>query len=555
MREPEMQYRNLREAIISANLQTGATLRNQWVYEDESNLEALRILDYESEDDGRRQIRAVFPVSPGEEGRCMGEPPGRWPLYRLPELEPFQRVYLCQDERSAEAARSMGLVATTAALGCYKLHKTDFSPLAGRDVVVLPNIDQEGRVFVNRATSILARQLPPAEVRVMKLPGVGLHGGLCEFMLMRHPKEPAEIGADIDEMVDELPEYCTLHLPAPTMNRMLDVRPAPVQWLWPERIVMGKLNLLYGSSGTSAQECWKSLLGIELAARVSRGMPWPDGSGAAPLGSVVMLVYEDGLADTIRPMLEQAGADLSRIFALGPARRKPGGRPELTSVDGMHRAIDEAVLRSPGGKGEVKLVLIDPMTWYLSGNANATLRALATLAHERNVAVVMVMPFDSQAGGLARLRAMSGPVLTAARLAWLAVADAGDGERRLLLPVKSSLLGREPAGLAFRIVDGRVQWEKGAVHLRPQDVLLARRGQKKPGPPPAKRIAAADWLRQRLAAGPVYVGNHGWPEAGSLRLQAKDAGLAWGTVLRAFRSIKAASERCEATGRYRWRLV
>jgi hypothetical protein len=46
MREPELQYRNLREAIISANLQTGATLRNEWVYEDESNLEAFRILDY-----------------------------------------------------------------------------------------------------------------------------------------------------------------------------------------------------------------------------------------------------------------------------------------------------------------------------------------------------------------------------------------------------------------------------------------------------------------------------------------------------------------------------
>lgn len=552
MRKTQPDYPNLKEAILAADYQTASTLVNEFVYNDDDGLEAFRVLDYQSEDDGRRQTRTIWPVSLSEDGWCIGDPPRPWPLYRLPEMTPFQRVYVCQDERGAEAARSMGLIATTFAHGCFCVDKTDWSPLAGRDVVLLPSNDQAGRVFVRRVTAILARLLPPAEVRVLQLPGLGEHAGVWEFQLQRHPRPLQQIGQDIDEMADALPEYWLIgyRLP-PEPTRLDNITPARVQWLWPGRIALGKLNLLYASTAWG-----ESLLGIDIAARVSRGAPWPDGSGLSPRGSVIFLNYDDILADTIRPELEKAGADLTRIFAPGQTARSQSGRPRLTAISSLHWAIDRALVNGPGGWGDgtpVKLVLIEPMSWHLSGNAKAALSALANLAAERGLAVLMVIPLCMQPNSLRRLRASGRLDLPGVRTAWLAVPDAAESERRLLLPLKSTLVDTEPTGLAFRIKQGHLEWEKEPVNLNASDLLLTHRKQKRRGPPPAKRAIAEQWLRDRLAAGAAYVGHPNAREPGSLRSESREAGLSWSTVRRAFGTIGAVSERCRETGRYWWR--
>src|SRR5438128_540885 len=75
------------------------------------------------------------------------------------------------------------------------------------------------------------------------------------------------------------------------------VEPAPVRWLWPGYIPLGKLTVLDGDPALG-----KSTLLLDLAARVSTGAPMPDGSPGlhAP---VCLLSAEDALADTIRPRL------------------------------------------------------------------------------------------------------------------------------------------------------------------------------------------------------------------------------------------------------------
>ena len=83
-----------------------------------------------------------------------------------------------------------------------------------------------------------------------------------------------------------------------------DVDREQVTWLWPGRIPRGKLVVLDGDPGVG-----KSTLTI--AAKVSTGSPFPD--GARPeRGDVILLSAEDDIADTIRPRLEAAGADLNR---------------------------------------------------------------------------------------------------------------------------------------------------------------------------------------------------------------------------------------------------
>lgn len=89
------------------------------------------------------------------------------------------------------------------------------------------------------------------------------------------------------------------------------VAPRPVEWLWPGRVPLGKVTILSGDPNLG-----KSFLTLDLAARVSAGLPWPDGTGPAARGSVILLSAEDDVADTLVPRLVAAGADLSRVVAI-----------------------------------------------------------------------------------------------------------------------------------------------------------------------------------------------------------------------------------------------
>src|SRR4249920_3366769 len=87
-----------------------------------------------------------------------------------------------------------------------------------------------------------------------------------------------------------------------------DVRPAAVDWLWPGYLVRGKLALLDGDPGMG-----KSLLTIDLAARLSRGQAFSDGTPITRLCTSIVISAEDGAADTVLPRAEAAGADLARL--------------------------------------------------------------------------------------------------------------------------------------------------------------------------------------------------------------------------------------------------
>jgi len=99
----------------------------------------------------------------------------------------------------------------------------------------------------------------------------------------------------------------------PRIVRLADVRPEKVAWLWRGYIPLAKVTLLDGDPALG-----KSNLTLDLAARVSRGLCMPDGSRSDLTGpaGVVLLNAEDGLGDTIRPRLEAAGGDLTRVDAL-----------------------------------------------------------------------------------------------------------------------------------------------------------------------------------------------------------------------------------------------
>ena len=104
-----------------------------------------------------------------------------------------------------------------------------------------------------------------------------------------------------------------------------EVQSQPVQWLWEGRIPFGKVTLLDGDPGSG-----KSLLAMDLAARVSRGaaMPLARTKPSSP-ANVVLYNDDDNLGDTVRPRFEAAGADLSRIRCVdGKIMRRGHSRAE-----------------------------------------------------------------------------------------------------------------------------------------------------------------------------------------------------------------------------------
>src|SRR5258708_2478248 len=86
-----------------------------------------------------------------------------------------------------------------------------------------------------------------------------------------------------------------------------------IEWLWPERIPLGLVTVIEG-----AVNLGKSLLMADLAARVTRGAPWPGRVEGPQQAGGVLFVGEEhgGWQKMAYPRLKQAGADLGPVLPL-----------------------------------------------------------------------------------------------------------------------------------------------------------------------------------------------------------------------------------------------
>ena len=294
--------------------------------------------------------------------------------------------------------------------------------------------------------------------------------------------------------------------------RMGDVASESLEWLWPLRIGLGKLTLLVGDPGLG-----KSFLTVDLAARVSRGAGWPDDRQSfAPQGSVILLNAEDNPSDTIRPRLEAAGADLTRIMTLCPSDGKGTGIKRQFSL-----AANMALLRDALAEiGDCRLLVVDPIAAYTgsadmnnNGDMRSLLFPLSELAAEHRVAVVAVSHLIKRHTRKAIHRALgSMAFVAAARSVWCVAEDPDHTRRRLLLPVKSNLTA-EAKGLAFRLEmaprdrTAHVAWDWEPVERSIDEVLEANlyrsiRFQKKL----VRETGTVRWLREQLSSGPLSWG-------------------------------------------------
>lgn len=90
-----------------------------------------------------------------------------------------------------------------------------------------------------------------------------------------------------------------------------NITPLPINWLWDGWLAAGKVHILGGAPGTG-----KTTIALALAATLTIGGRWPDGTRAA-IGNVAIWSGEDDPADTLIPRLALAGADLNRVYFVG----------------------------------------------------------------------------------------------------------------------------------------------------------------------------------------------------------------------------------------------
>lgn len=279
---------------------------------------------------------------------------------------------------------------------------------------------------------------------------------------------------------------------------LADVQPVPTKWIWKDRLAQGKLNIIVGDPGLG-----KSTVTLDVAATVTTGRPWPDAPGDPnEIGSVILLCAEDGLADTIRPRLDAAGADLSRVYSLNAVRRRDGFLAPFNLKTDVPR-LEEAIRKL----GDVKVVIIDPVAAYTgdtddnkNGAVRGLLAPLAELADRFGVAVILVSHMNKGDGGKSAYRVMGSlAFVAAARTVWAVHRDPTDPGRRLMLRSKNNL-SPVRTGLAFRIADGRVHWESGVVEMEADDALAS---ESKAQTQPRELEGAVAFLRELLADGPV----------------------------------------------------
>jgi hypothetical protein len=290
-----------------------------------------------------------------------------------------------------------------------------------------------------------------------------------------HGVPRAEIEAAIDSAESlELAPNLGSRQPILICRRASEIEPERVEWLCEARIAVGKQTLFAGDPGTG-----KSQLSVAIAAAIAKGAEWPCGEGRAPLGSVIILSAEDGIADTIVPRLSAAGADLDRIRIVTAVEDGKGRRSFNLQADlyELEKTIAEI--------GDVRLIVIDPISSYMgktdshkNTDVRGVLEPIGEMAERMRVAVLSVTHFSKASGGTVTkaLNKFMGSVafVAAARAAFVVLEDPHDGERRLLLHAKNNL-AEAPQGLAFRleqsivgegIVTSKVEWEPEPVTLQ-----------------------------------------------------------------------------------------
>lgn len=323
---------------------------------------------------------------------------------------------------------------------------------------------------------------------------------------------------------------------------LADVQPERIQWRSRGRIARGKITILDGDPGLG-----KSTVTMDLAARVSRGDPLPDGDPSEERG-VLLICAEDDPADTIRPRLDAMNADCSNIHLLHELPAEGGTRlfslPEdCTLLEGVIQALG------------VALVIIDPFMGFLSADLKANsdqdirraLTPLVGVAQRTGASVLLIRHLNKSASANALYRGGGSiGIIGVARFGLMVAKNPDDPTSRVLAHTKVNI-GPPPASLIYAIESvpgtdvGRVVWKGESRHGANSLLSDAIDDEEKD-----ERDEAADWIAARLEDGPVT--------SSQINADSKRAGISERALKRAKRKLGVIAEKNGYQGEWIWKL-
>ncbi len=161
--------------------------------------------------------------------------------------------------------------------------------------------------------------------------------------------------------------------------RLSEIQSQEVSWLWLPFIPYGKLTIIQGDPGDG-----KTTFILNIAAKLSKGEGLDGGRELTEPLNVIYQSAEDGLADTVKPRLEQAGVDCEKISVIDE---------KIKSLSMIDERLEQAVIKTGA-----KLLILDPIQAYLGGGmdmnraneARDMTKKLAALAEKYQCAIVLV---------------------------------------------------------------------------------------------------------------------------------------------------------------------
>lgn len=285
---------------------------------------------------------------------------------------------------------------------------------------------------------------------------------------------------------------------------------SPIRWLWPYRFASGEMALLAGDGGLG-----KSSILLALAAIVSKGARWPDRSGDAPEGDVIIVSAEDSRETTLKPRLVALGADLSRIkFVTAKLTiTKPGQLPTVSPMSLADRPYWKELLRRIP---DCKAMIIDPLPSYLgrgvNDSKNSELRGavepfLDTVTRPAGVCLIANTHLNKAVDAKTPLHRISGSHAYGAlpRNVHFVVRDPERPTRRLFKQAKCNNAPDDLPALAYEMVAAKVPspwgeietafpvWEHELVQVDLREAMASPDARRAPAPA-VKAQEVADWL-------------------------------------------------------------
>ncbi len=231
------------------------------------------------------------------------------------------------------------------------------------------------------------------------------------------------------------------------MIKMSEIQSQEVSWLWYPFIPYGKLTIIQGDPGDG-----KTTLVLNIAAWLSKGEGLDSEMKLSEPVNVIYQSAEDGLADTVKPRLELAGADCERILVIDEKEKS------LSMVD---ERLEKAIVQT-----KARMLILDPIQAYLGGGmdmnraneARDMTKKLGALAEKHQCAIVLIGHMNKAAGNKAAYRGMGSiDFFAVARSVLLVGRVEGEPNIRAVVQIKNNLAAfGHPK--AFALSEDGFQW-------------------------------------------------------------------------------------------------